>query len=302
MKPHRIVLIASLSCLLAAAVWFMLSRGSSESHDQSGPAAQDGGSETVAPALRSEEQTPVVRPVEEDAEPAAEEDGGEAAAESSAVQYRFQNWEDAMGAYAQMAGEEYDRYKALPVPESVFDVYNRQLQTSPEVLEALGWTREKEAEEWVRMSAVQDAFRKLFAERKDLLDAMEPFLDDIPPYEWDQDYVLARAGRIPLSEAQDLLTLPDGSVINWDEYGNKRLIVKYETKSWLDPEGVRLLNRLEAKAANPQTPLSEYERLELEEMRSWHGTYKSRRTVYDRSIVEGDPSVEEVVMDLGKID
>ena len=202
MKPYRILLTFSLYCLLAAVVW-VLQRGGTERGEELFMLIDE--SPTSAYSLTS-----VQAPPQEAFAAAAEV----AETESASVQYNFQSWEDAMGAYAELAGLAYDKYKAQGAPEEVFAAYNALLEKDPRVIEHLGLTRNKKAEQWARTTAVEETFGKLQTEYLDLLNAMKPFLNDIPVREWATPNVLARAGRIPMSETQHPITLSNGEAID----------------------------------------------------------------------------------------
>ena len=204
-----------------------------------------------------------------------------------------------MGAYAELAGQAYDRQKRQGAPESILARYDASYKEDPDRLQRLGKTRAGEAETWIRNAAVDETYEKLKTEYRGLLDAMAPFLNDIPFYEWRPNYVLARAGRIPLSEAQDRVALPNGDVINLDEYYNKKIIVKFQKRMMLTDEGVQTLTQLAAKAANPSTPLTASEQAQLEELRN-PGYADHSREYYKGNGSEAD--MEELIMDLGVID
>ncbi len=202
MKPYRILLTFSLYCLLAAVVW-VLQRGGMERGEELFMLIDE--SPTPAYSLTS-----VQAPPQEAFAAAAEV----AETKSASVQYNFQSWEDAMGAYAELAGLAYDKYKAQGAPEEVFAAYNALLEKDPRVIEHLGLTRDKKAEQWARTTAVEETFGKLQTEYLDLLNAMKPFLNDIPVREWATPNVLARAARIPMSETQHPITLSNGEAID----------------------------------------------------------------------------------------
>ncbi|MDE0021623.1 MAG: hypothetical protein OXT69_09635 [Candidatus Poribacteria bacterium] len=209
MKPYRILLTFSLYCLLAAVVW-VLQRGGTERGEELFMLIDE--SPTSAYSFTSV-QTPPQEALEAAAE-AAETEEAPAETESAAVQYNFQSWEDAMDAYAELAGLAYDKYKAQGAPEEVFAAYNALLEKNPRVVEHLGLTRDKKAEQWAQTTAVEETFGKLQTEYLDLLNAMKPFLNDIPVREWATPNVLARARRIPMSETQHPITLSNGEAID----------------------------------------------------------------------------------------
>ena len=298
-KPYRILLIVSLSCLLAAVVWVLWHRGGKErvADLNMGPSADS--SQKSGFSLKHEDQTPVQNSVNDTPTATTETEEDASKDESAHAQYNFQTWEDAMGAYAELAGQAYDRLKGQGAPESALAMYDESYKEDPARLKRLGKTRASVAETWMRNTAVDETFAKLETEYRDLLDAMTPFLNDIPFYEWRPNYVLARAGRIPLSEAQDLVTLPNGDVINLDEYYNKKIVVKFQKKMMPTNEGVQMLMQLEAKAANPSTPLTVSEQMQLEELRN-PGYASHSREYYKGNGVEED--VEEIVIDLGAVE
>lgn len=214
MKPYRILLTFSLYCLLAAVVW-VLQRGGTERGEELFMLIDE--STTSAYSSTPDDQTPVQAPPQETLAAAAEAaETGEAPAEtkSATVQYNFQSWEDAMDAYAELAGLAYDKYKAQGAPEEVFAAYNALLEKNPRIIEHLGLTRDKKVEQWARTTAVEETFGKLQTEYLDLLNAMKPFLNDIPVREWATPNVLARARRLPISETRHPITLSNGEAID----------------------------------------------------------------------------------------
>ncbi len=298
MKPYRIALIVSLACLLAAVVWVLWQRVGPERAADLNMDPPAGSFQKSGSALKTEDQTPVQNSVKEQPTASADAEEGASADEKPPVQYDFRNWQDAMGAYAELAGQAYDRLKRLGAPESVLAMFDESYQKEPAMYQRMGKTRAGEAETWVRHTAVDETFEKLETEYRGLLDAMIPFLNDIPFYEWRPNYVLARAGRIPLSEAQDLVALPNGDVINLDEYYNKKIVIKFQKKMIPTIEGVRELMRLEAKAANPSTPLTASELMQLEELRN-PGYAEHSTEYYKGNGVEED--MEELIIDLGVV-
>ena len=300
MKPYRIALIVSLACLLAAIVWVIWQRGGEERAAELKTPSLVDSSQNGGSLLTPDDQTPVQAPTQETPEASDGTEETPAKTKKASVQYNFQSWEDAMGAYAELAGLAYDKYKAQEAPEEAYAWFNALLEKDPDLIEKTGWTREKAAEDWIRESAVEGTFEKLTTEYQDLLSAMRPFLNDIPVWEWAAPNVLARAGRIPMSETQDLITLPNGEVIDWNEYRHPhKLVVKYKLRGTLTSDRLQLLADLEAKAADPSIGLTELERMELENLRA--PKFAEQSVIYQRGD-EGDPGFEEIIMDLGVIE
>ena len=207
MKPYRILLTFSLYCLLAAVVW-VLQRGGTERGEELFMLIDE--STTSAYSSTPHDQTPVQTPPQEALAAAAEVmETGEAPRRRKARLFNtaFKAGKTRWAAYAELAGLAYDKYKAQGAPEEVFAAYNALLEKNPRIIEHLGLTRDKKAEQWARTTAVEETFGKLQTEYLDLLNAMKPFLNDIPVREWATPNVLARAGRIPMSETQHPITL-----------------------------------------------------------------------------------------------